>query len=397
MLASTSRFLALNRALVASTSTRALGTSSVLLANRAIAYTINGDPSSVLSAVSFPDLSPPSPNTANIRFILSAINPADINVIEGIYPARPVPNETLSRNGLPTYVAGNEGLAEVVEVGDGVTSLVKGDWVVMTRPQSGTWTSATNVDVHDVFRLPSSDLTAAQAATITVNPPTAFNMLHDFVKLKEGDWVIQNGANSAVGQAVIQIAAAKGLKTINFIRDRDNVESVKAYLKGLGATHVATYQELADKAFKSQVKTWTDGSVGSQNILLGLNCVSGKYTTLMARLLGDNAHLVSYGAMSKEPFSLPTSLFIFKNLTCHGFWQSRWYSQKTAEERAHMMNVLAELTRTGKLQSPNHEIVTIAGGMTDQEARDIICTTVARLAGGKYGKKVLLRVEETIN
>lgn len=35
-----------------------------------------------------------------------------------------------------------------------------------------------------------------------------------------GCTVIQNASNSAVGQAVIQIAAALGLKTINIIRDR---------------------------------------------------------------------------------------------------------------------------------------------------------------------------------
>ena len=32
--------------------------------------------------------------------------------------------------------------------------------------------------------------------------------------------MIQNGANSGVGQAVIQVAAAWGIKTINVIRDR---------------------------------------------------------------------------------------------------------------------------------------------------------------------------------
>lgn len=31
-----------------------------------------------------------------------------------------------------------------------------------------------------------------------VNPPTAYNVLRDFVDLEEGDWVVQNGANSAV-------------------------------------------------------------------------------------------------------------------------------------------------------------------------------------------------------
>jgi len=41
--------------------------------------------------------------------------------------------------------------------------------------------------------------------------------------------VIQNGANSAVGQAVIQIAAAQGLRTINLIRDRFVVCSLYVY------------------------------------------------------------------------------------------------------------------------------------------------------------------------
>ena len=39
-----------------------------------------------------------------------------------------------------------------------------------------------------------------------------------------GDAVVQNGANSAVGQNVIQLAAAWGLKTINIIRDRCDSE-----------------------------------------------------------------------------------------------------------------------------------------------------------------------------
>ena len=43
---------------------------------------------------------------------------------------------------------------------------------------------------------------------------------HNFVCVTSGDCVIQNGANSGVGQSVIQLAAAWGIKTINIIRDR---------------------------------------------------------------------------------------------------------------------------------------------------------------------------------
>jgi trans-2-enoyl-CoA reductase len=197
-------------------------TSSVLSGHRAIIYNSNGDPARVLSAVSFPELPLPPPNTVNIRLMLAPINPADINVIEGIYPAKPHPDASFSwSRDLPVFVGGNEGLGEVMEIGEGVNSLRKGDWVVLTKTQSGTWSSAKNVASSDVLKVPRQDLSEVQAATITVcshssysleyfryyirtdklvkvNPPTAYNMLHDFVQLAEGDWVIQNGANSAV-------------------------------------------------------------------------------------------------------------------------------------------------------------------------------------------------------
>jgi len=35
-----------------------------------------------------------------------------------------------------------------------------------------------------------------------VNPATAYNMLSDFVDLQPGDWVVQNGANSAVRELI---------------------------------------------------------------------------------------------------------------------------------------------------------------------------------------------------
>ncbi|THH02685.1 hypothetical protein EW026_g208 [Hermanssonia centrifuga] len=213
-------------------------------------------------------------------------------------------------------------------------------------------------------------------------------MIHDFVKLKEGDWLVQNGANSAVGQTVIQIAKLKGLNTLNFVRNRDDVESLKSHLVDLGATQVLTYDELEDKSIRDKVKQWT----GGKQIQLMLNCVSGPSTTAMIRLLGKDAHVVSYGAMSKKPLSIPTSAFIFKNLTCHGFWQSRWYEQKTRVEREEMLRKLADIM--GNLREPEHEIQTIPASESDVDAATRIQGIIRKIAGGQYGKKVLLKMEE---
>ena len=50
---------------------------------------------------------------------------------------------------------------------------------------------------------------------LTVNPPTAHLLLTSIVDLAPGEWIIQNAANSAVGRYVIQLAKARGIRTVN--------------------------------------------------------------------------------------------------------------------------------------------------------------------------------------
>lgn len=79
---------------------------------------------------------------------------------------------------------------------------------------------------------------------MTVNPCTAYRMLRDFVNLSRGHTVIQNGANSAAGQNVIQLCRAWGINSVNVIRNRKNIDELKTFLLDLGATHVLTEEEL---------------------------------------------------------------------------------------------------------------------------------------------------------
>lgn len=144
---------------------------SVRLAHRAVVFTDNGDPASVLKTVTYPTLPAPPRDNVNVRFRISPINPSDINVIEGVYPSKPAPSDSLSpghRLQQPVYVPGNEGLAEVTEVGENVKGLKKGDWVILAKQQPGTWSSARTISVEDVVKLPV-DLSEVNAATITVS------------------------------------------------------------------------------------------------------------------------------------------------------------------------------------------------------------------------------------
>jgi trans-2-enoyl-CoA reductase len=58
----------------------------------------------------------------------------------------------------------------------------------------------------------------------------------------------------------------------------------------------------------------------------GFNAVGGYSAQTMLRLLAPNASstMVTYGGMSKQPLTIPTGAFIFKDITLRGFWLTRW-------------------------------------------------------------------------
>lgn len=147
-------------------------TSVNLRDNRAFIFESTGTPSTVVHAVSYPSLSDPAPNTVNVKYLLSPINPSDINRIDGfhLYP-RKSSTITLGEHS-DVFVAGSEGLAEITAVGNGVKGIKKGDRVVMLKEQSGTWRSQANVQVDDILQIPEG-ASEVGAATITVNLQTA--------------------------------------------------------------------------------------------------------------------------------------------------------------------------------------------------------------------------------
>ncbi|GAA5898925.1 hypothetical protein JCM8208_005429 [Rhodotorula glutinis] len=382
-----------------STSVRSLAGFTCSVESRAVVFAEHGDPAKVLQAHRFrlPKL---SKGEVRLRFELGAVNPADINVIQGVYPSKPQVRKDLGPE--PVSIMGNEGVATVegfVEDGEVEHKLKVGDRVVMGAPQLGTWASRANIPASSLIALPSSHpLTLRQAGTLAINPPTAWRMLSDFVPLNpvEGapehakqQWVIQNGANSAVGVAVIQLAKAWGVGTINLVRDRPSIDALKDSLHALGADHVLTYDEFLsrDSNARARVKEW----VGADGELsLALNCVGGKETAEMAKLLKVGGQLVTYGGMAKQALALPPSLFIFKKLVSTGFWLSNW-TQTHPAERATMMQRLAALVSDGTLREPETEVVELGGA--DDEVAKVLGEVMTRVQEGR-GKKVLLHWKE---
>ncbi|TPX33488.1 hypothetical protein SmJEL517_g03623 [Synchytrium microbalum] len=345
----------------------------------AICHAKYGDPAKVLKIQKIP-LGSVYDNNVKIKFLAAPINPADINQIQGVYPVKPIFHPEFGA------IAGTEGVAEVVATGLKVKDLQVGDWVIPVEAGWGTWRDYAIAQPSDLLKLSikaGDKVSALSAASITVNPSTAYRMLTDFVLLEPSDVVIQNGANSAVGQAVIQLAAAWGIKTVNIVRSRPDLPALVDKLKSLGATLVLTEEELATPAAKEQVK-----ALKAPPIQLALNCVGGSNASNMARLLGDNAHLVTYGGMSRQPLSLPASAFIFKHLTTHGYWMTRWYRTHSKQERTAMIDELFKLIRAGKLREPDAQIHDVKD--TSDASQEAFTSVVGNtLQGFSTGKTVL--------
>ncbi|KAK9443144.1 Enoyl-[acyl-carrier-protein] reductase [Metarhizium brunneum] len=328
--------------------------------SKALVYSKHGEPSDVLKLHTH-SISPSLPSSSVlVRTLAASINPADINTIQGTYGSKQ-PMTSLIGTAEPSAVPGNEGVFEVVSVGDSSSPLNKGDWVIPAAQQIGTWRTHAVFEAGDLLKVDRENLTPTQVATVSINPCTAYRILRDYgpsaglksglpmrpLQLGSGEWFIQNGANSGVGRAAIQFGKLWGLRSINVIRDRDSVEETEALkqeLIGLGADVVVPESQFLSREWKHQLADITRG--GREEIGLALNCVGGKSATSLARSLGEGATLVSYGGMSKQPVALPLGLLIFKDIRFVGFWLSKW-NKKDATGRKHMVNDILNLIRLG--------------------------------------------------
>jgi NADPH:quinone reductase-like Zn-dependent oxidoreductase len=286
-----------------------------------------GSPAEVVKAVDIPDVGTPAAGEVVIAVEASPINQYDLLMIAGGYGYRPH---------LPTIV-GTEGAGRVVAVGAGVKHLKEGDRTLVPFLHP-TWAERIKTDAPWLRPLPPDDI--KQFAMMGVNPPTAYILLTDIVKLARGTWVIQNGANSGVGRATVAIAKWLGLKTVNIVR-RDEII---AEMNALGGDVVLV--DGPDLAKRVAAET------GNAPILLALDGVGDTSSMNLMNCLSESGVLVSYGGMSRKPMVVPPGSLIFKKQTVRGFWLLYWYQSAKPDEIMAMFDHLAPLIAAGTISTP---------------------------------------------
>lgn len=290
-------------------------------------YTERGPvPQASIECVAFPD---PvlAEGQALVQVLAAPINPSDVLTLTGQYGTLPP---------LPA-IGGNEGVGKVVAHGPGVSAPPIGQTVLLPVG-SGTWATHVVAKAGKLMPLPD-DADAQQLAMMTVNPPTASLMLSEFVELKPGEWVMQNAANSGVGEYLVQLARLRGLKTVNVVRR----ESAAAAVKAAGADVVLVDGPDLDKRVAE--------ATGHAQIRLAIDAIGGQATDRLSGCLAEGGTLVNYGLMSGEDCVVAPRSFVFRDVTLRGFWLALWFRRATPAQQMAMFGEIGKLIATGQLKT----------------------------------------------
>jgi len=281
----------------------------------------------VVKLVDLPDVGSPGPDEVVIAVEASPINATDHRIIAGQYGYLPP---------LPS-ILGVEGVGRVTAVGRNVKHLKEGDRSLLPLLHPA-WVERIKTSANWLRPLPDADVN--QLSMLVINPATAYLLLTDIIPLNRGDWVIQNGATSPVGRAVIAIAKSMDIRTVNVVRRPEAVDEIKA----LGGDVVLV--DGPDLAKEVSAAT------GKAPIMVGFDMVGDASTTNLMNALAPNATTVLYSLSSqKQPIGAGFPI-IFGNQSLRGFWLMNWFKTASNDKLVTMYNHLASMVASGAIVAP---------------------------------------------
>ncbi len=210
------------------------------------------------------------PGTVRIRVHAAGVNFSDLLARQGLYPDAPKPPCTI----------GYEVAGAVDAVGEGVTTIRRGDLVIATTRFGGQSELAV-VPANSVFPLPSG-WTFEQGAAFPVVYLTAHHMLVRVAAVQHGETVLVHAAAGGVGLAVAELGRILGFRV-------------------LGLASPAKHEVLREygvEPLDSHDPRWFDAVrvAAPQGVDVVLDAVGGDSWRHGYRLLAPTGRLVCYGA-----------------------------------------------------------------------------------------------------
>lgn len=221
------------------------------------------------------ELPTPKPQKGEVLLNVShfGLNYADVMSRNGLYNDRP---------DLPCTL-GYEAVGEVVEVGDDVHHVNKGD-LALAFTKFGAYADHCVTDARGVIRL-APGTSEEEATALATQYCTAWFAACKMNQLTKGDRILIHAAAGGVGTALIQIAKWKECEIFGTAGSAEKLD----YLKSQGVHHPINYRQLA---FEEEVL----GILGDQRLDLAFDPIGGKSFRKNMSILGAGGRLVTYGA-----------------------------------------------------------------------------------------------------
>ncbi|MCS7044972.1 MAG: zinc-dependent alcohol dehydrogenase family protein [Gemmataceae bacterium] len=330
---------------------------------KAVVFEQFGEPAEVLRVH---DVSPPSVGQGQVlvRMLAAPINPSDLLVVRGRYGKLPR---------LPA-TPGFEGVGIIEAVGPGwiakLRGLRPGRRVAVLNGQTGNWCERVVVNARQAVPV-ADDLSDDQVASFFVNPATALAMTRWVLRIPAGSWLLQTAAASALGQMVVRLARHDGYRTINVVRRREQVET----LRQMGGDEVICTE---DETVEDRVRAVTNG----RGVVYALDAVGGAMGGAVVRSLGPGGRLLVYGTLSGEPIPLDPRSLMVGHKTIEGFWLAEWVRQQGVVTMLKLFRTISRLLAAGVLTTPVQATFPL---------EEITAAVRAAESPGRFGK-IMLRI-----
>ncbi|KAJ1957276.1 hypothetical protein EC988_000915 [Linderina pennispora] len=208
------------------------------------------------------------------------------------------------------------------------------------------WETKSVVDAAALRKLPTGTTDNARDFITVFGMPsfTAFVGLTTVGKPKAGETILVSSASGAVGQTVVQLAKARGLRVVGVAGSDDKVELVKS----IGADAAFNYKTCG--AFTEAIK-----QAAPEGIDIYFDNVGGEFLDATLVNINFGARIVSCGMISQYNVKSADEVYGLKNtfniLTKAAIFQgvrvSKYYGTPTEDE---FMAEVGKLYKEGKLQ-----------------------------------------------
>jgi NADPH:quinone reductase-like Zn-dependent oxidoreductase len=299
------------------------------------------------------------PDQVLVKVNLAPCNPSDIAFLRGMY--------NIKRQ--PPIVPGFEAAGEVVSagvmreardlLGNKVSCFIQDDSL------PGTWSEYFITHWEDCIEI-RSDISMEQAATLCVNPFTAYALL-ELVKKMESPAFIQDAASGQVGMFLRNMAKKNNIRVINIVRKPEHLDQ----LLQEGEKYVLNQN---DEDFEQQLRTMAH----ELNASIALDAVGGDTSGTIFNAMPPESNLVLYGGLSGQRLcNAETMDLIFSSKTISGFNLGDWKARIGQERFLEIALELQEMIMDGIIETK------FQGTFKPEDMQAGLSQYIRNMSGGK--------------